>query len=54
MPAYANNLKTEGELWLSGFYQEDIAYLIQTAEQVGLTHIETQNTNEWQWLRLKK
>lgn len=54
MPAYANNLKTEGELWLSGFYQEDIAYLIQTAEQVGLTHIETRNTNEWQWLRLKK
>ena len=54
MPAYANNLKTEGELWLSGFYQADIAYLIQTAEQVGLTHIETRNTNEWQWLRLKK
>ena len=54
MPAYANYLKTEGELWLSGFYQEDIAYLTQAAEQVGLTHIETRNTNEWQWLRLKK
>lgn len=54
MPAYANSLKVDGELWLSGFYQEDIAYLTQAAEQVGLTHIETRNTNEWQWLRLKK
>ena len=54
MPTYANSLKVDGELWLSGFYQEDIAYLTQAAEQVGLTHIETRNTNEWQWLRLKK
>ena len=54
MPAYAKNLREGGELWLSGFYKEDIAYLTQAAEQVGLKHTETNCHNEWQWLRLKK
>ena len=54
MPAYANNLKEGGELWLSGFYKEDIVYLTQAAEQVGLKHTETKCHNEWQWLRMKK
>ena len=54
MPAYAKNLRESGELWLSGFYAEDITYLTQTAKQVGLRHIETKCHNEWQWLKLKK
>lgn len=54
MPSYAKNLREGGELWLSGFYKEDIAYLTQAAEQVGLKHTETNCHNEWQWLRLKK
>ena len=54
MPSYAKNLRKGGELWLSGFYKEDIAYLTQAAEQVGLKHTETNCHNEWQWLRLKK
>jgi ribosomal protein L11 methyltransferase len=54
MPAYAKNLKEGGELWLSGFYQEDIPYLETAAEAVGLQYAEKRNTNEWQWLRLKK
>ncbi|MBR5854192.1 MAG: 50S ribosomal protein L11 methyltransferase [Paludibacteraceae bacterium] len=54
MPMYAKQLTNGGELWLSGFYAEDIAYLTQAAEAVGLHHTETRNTNEWQWLRLKK
>ena len=54
MPAYAKNLKEGGELWLSGFYKEDIVYLTQAAEQVGLRHTETNCHNEWQWLRMKK
>ena len=54
MPAYAQNLTMGGELWLSGFYAEDIPHLQQAAEAAGLQHIETRNTNEWQWLRLKK
>ena len=54
MPAYAKNLKEDGELWLSGFYKEDIAYLTQAAEKEGLIHTETKCHNEWQWLRMKK
>jgi ribosomal protein L11 methyltransferase len=54
MPAYAKTLKANGELWLSGFYKEDITYLTHAAKQEGLSHIEIRNTNEWQWLRLKK
>ena len=54
MPAYAKILNDDGELWLSGFYKEDIPYLSQAAEAVGLQHTETRHTNEWQWIRLKK
>ena len=51
MPSYANNLKAGSELWLSGFYEEDITYLTRAAEQVGLKHIQTRSQNEWRWLR---
>ncbi len=54
MPAYAKILNAGGELWLSGFYAEDIPHLQQAAEAVGLKHTETRHTNEWQWIRLKK
>ena len=54
MPVYAKILNDGGELWLSGFYAEDIPYLSQAAEAVGLQHTETRHTNEWQWIRLKK
>lgn len=53
-PVYAKILNDGGELWLSGFYAEDIPYLSQAAEAVGLQHTETRHTNEWQWIRLKK
>lgn len=53
-PIYAKILNDGGELWLSGFYTEDIPYLSQAAEAVGLQHTETRHTNEWQWIRLKK
>ena len=54
MPVYAKILNDGGQLWLSGFYAEDIPYLSQAAEAVGLQHTETRHTNEWQWIRLKK
>ena len=54
MPAYAKNLKQGGEVWLSGFYAEDIPYLTKAAESVGLEHTETRSKDEWQWIRLKK
>ena len=54
MPAYAAYLKTDGELWLSGFYEEDVAALSQAAHEYGLCVIETRNTNEWHWIRLRR
>lgn len=54
MPMYAKILEADGELWLSGFYAEDIPYLSHVAESIGLHIAETRETNEWQWIRLKK
>ena len=54
MPAYAAYLKADGELWLSGFYEEDVQALSQAAHEFGLCLIETRNTNEWYWIRLKR
>lgn len=53
-PAYAKYLKEGGQLWLSGFYAEDVTYLSKAAEEVGLTVVEKRNNNEWHWLRIKK
>lgn len=54
IPLYAQYLKHGGEAWLSGFYADDIPYLIEAADAVGLQHVETRSKNEWQWIRLKK
>ena len=54
IPLYAQYLKHGGEVWLSGFYADDIPYLMEAADAVGLQHIETRSKNEWQWIRLKK
>lgn len=54
MPAYAQILTSNGEVWLSGFYAEDIPYIYHIAESVGLHITETRNAKEWQWTRLKK
>ena len=54
LPAYAKSLKANGEVWLSGFYAEDIPYISHAAEIVGLYIAEIRNTNDWQWLRLKR
>lgn len=48
MPAYAKNLAEGGELWLSGFYAEDISHIEKAATAVGLQHVETQERGEWQ------
>ena len=54
MPAYANLVKQGGEVWLSGFYAEDIPYLVDAAKAIEMKHVETRNTNEWNWIRLVK
>lgn len=54
MPAYAKNLKPSGEVWISGFYENDIAYLVKAATAMGLQHTQTHNTNEWQMCKFIK
>jgi ribosomal protein L11 methyltransferase len=54
MPAYAKILNDGGEVWLSGFYENDIAHLIEKAESVGLQHVITKKRGEWRWIKLKK
>ena len=54
MPAYAQNLTMGGELWLSGFYAEDIPHLQQAAKSTGLQHIETKERGDWSWMKCTK
>ena len=54
MSAYATHLAPKGELWLSGFYEEDCPILQRAAEQEGLTHIATYTNNDWRMLRFIK
>ena len=52
MPAYAQYLNAHGEVWLSGFYAEDIPHIVAAAEAVGLQHIATYARGEWQMVKL--
>lgn len=54
MPAYARNLTTNGQLWLSGFYAEDIPYLVAAAEEEALYLTHTHTRGEWQMLQFDK
>ena len=54
MPAYARNLTANGQLWLSGFYAEDIPYLVAAAEEEALYLTHTHTRGEWQMLQFDK
>jgi ribosomal protein L11 methyltransferase len=54
MPQYAEYLKENGQLWLSGFYAEDIPHLLQTAATYNIQLVDTQQRGEWCMLKLKK
>ena len=54
MPSYAQNLTVNGELWLSGFYTEDIPYLVAAAEDEALYLTRTHTRGEWQMLQFDK
>ena len=54
MPEYAHNLTANGQLWLSGFYAEDIPYLVSAAESVALYLNSTHARGEWQMLQFEK
>ena len=54
MPSYAAALKEGGELWLSGFYEEDCPALQAAAEQQGLTLTDVLANGEWRLMRCRK
>ena len=54
MSAYAASLKEGGELWLSGFYQSDIAPLTEAAKKEGLTLTQVLANGEWQLMKCRK
>lgn len=54
MPSYAACLATNGQLWLSGFYEADIPALIDAANIYKIRHIETISNGEWRMIKLMK
>lgn len=54
MPAYARALKEGGEVWLSGFLEDDVPILRQAAENEGLNVTDVLANGEWQWMRCRK
>jgi len=53
MPAYAKCLKAGSDLWISGFYTEDIACLKEKAESLGLTYLYHHSKNNWATVRFR-
>lgn len=51
---YAEVLKKDATLYLSGFYQEDIPVLMEKANSLGLTYIDEQSIDNWAALKLIK
>ena len=51
MHAYATTLQPEGQLWLSGFYEDDCEALQAAAEQEGLQLTATKSNGEWYLLQ---
>lgn len=51
MPLYARYLAPDGELWLSGFYADDIPALTEAAHSVGLTLYAQHERADWQMLQ---
>ena len=51
---FCNKLKAGGQLLLSGFYTEDIPFLLDAAQKEGLSMIKKESDENWCMLLLKK
>ena len=51
MSRYAECLRPEGQLWLSGFYEEDCPVLIEAAEAEGMHFLAKHANGEWRMLK---
>ncbi len=54
MHAYAAVLKSGGTILFSGFYSQDIPYLLEEGAKHGLTEVGRRELNEWNLLAMKK
>lgn len=54
MPIYAQKIKQNGLLLMSGFYEKDKDYLIERGKSLGLTYQKHQVQNDWCGLILQK
>ena len=54
MPAYVSVMRDGGEIFLSGFYVEDIAALRAKGESLGLTFSHFRDRNRWAAIKMVK
>ena len=54
MPVYADLLASNGQLWLSGFYESDIPALLSAAKTYGLNLLTTHANGDWRMIQLQK
>jgi len=54
MEHYVASLNDPGELWMSGFYEEDLPVIKEMAESLGLKFISAQAANRWVAAGFKK
>ena len=47
MEIYSKGLKKGGELYLSGFYKEDLPIIIECCNKLGLQFVENKEKNNW-------
>ena len=47
MEIYSKGLKMGGELYLSGFYKEDLPIIIECCNKLGLQFVENKEKNNW-------
>jgi len=47
MEIYSKGLKKGGELYLSGFYKEDLPIIIEYCNKLGLQFVENKEKNNW-------
>ena len=47
LETYIGSLKPNGELYLSGFYKDDISLIDSKCNSLGLKHVETLEKNHW-------
>lgn len=53
IPAYAKHIKEGGELYVSGFYKEDLPLIVEKAASANLSFVDNKERNNWIAARFK-